>query len=55
MRQAHEEAAGMGLCDEFFVLNGIDPDAPYTPVAQREEATINGMIASGELVQKEQG
>lgn len=28
-RQAHEEAAGMGLCDEFFVVSGIDPDAPH--------------------------
>ena len=27
-RQAHEEAAGMGLEYAFFKLNGIDPDAP---------------------------
>ena len=29
-RQAHEEAAGMGLCDEFFSVSGIDPDALYS-------------------------
>lgn len=28
-REAHEEAAGMGLCSEFFVINNLDPDAPY--------------------------
>jgi len=28
-REVHEEAAGVGLCIEFFALNGIDPDAPY--------------------------
>lgn len=26
-RQAHEEAAGMGLDDYFFIINGINPDA----------------------------
>lgn len=31
-REAHEEAAGMGLCSEFFTLNRIDPDAPYVEV-----------------------
>lgn len=25
MRQIHEEASGMGLCEEFFWLNGINP------------------------------
>jgi hypothetical protein len=28
-REAHEEAAGMGLCNEFFIFNRIDPDAEY--------------------------
>ena len=28
-REAHEEAAGMGLCEEFFKLNNLDPNAPY--------------------------
>ena len=28
-REAHEEAAGMGLDLLFFSLNGIDPDAEY--------------------------
>lgn len=27
-RMLHEHAAGMGLCPEFFEINGIDPDAP---------------------------
>ena len=27
-RMLHEEAAGMGLCAEFFRISGIDPDAP---------------------------
>jgi hypothetical protein len=26
MREVHEEAAGMGLCDEFFSTSGIDPN-----------------------------
>ena len=29
-REAHEEAAGMGLDDMFFTFNGIDPDAEYS-------------------------
>ena len=28
-REAHEEAAGMNLCEAFFEHSGIDPDAPY--------------------------
>lgn len=28
-REAHEEAAGMGLDGSFFAVNGIDPNAPY--------------------------
>ena len=28
-REAHEEAAGMNLCREFFIFNNIDPDAEY--------------------------
>lgn len=27
-RMLHEHAAEMGLCAEFFSINGIDPDAP---------------------------
>lgn len=26
-RMLYEDAAGMGLCDEFFIINRIDPDA----------------------------
>jgi len=26
-RMLHEDAAGMGLCGEFFAVSGIDPDA----------------------------
>lgn len=29
-RMLHEEAAGMGLCEEFFTVSGINPDAPVT-------------------------
>jgi hypothetical protein len=32
-RQVHEAAAGMGLCDEFFKVSGINPDAPATALA----------------------
>lgn len=28
-REAHEEAAGMGLDNSFFRISGIDPDAEY--------------------------
>ena len=28
-REVQEEAAGMGLCTEFFTANGIDPEAEY--------------------------
>lgn len=27
-RMLHEDAAGMGLCPEFFEISGIDPEAP---------------------------
>lgn len=27
-RDLHEEAAGMGLCDDFFKVSNIKPDAP---------------------------
>lgn len=29
-RMLHEDVAGMGLCDEFFRVSGIDPDAVVT-------------------------
>ncbi len=29
-RQAHEQAAGMGLEESFFRFNGIDPEGEYT-------------------------
>ena len=29
-RMLHEDAAGMGLCTEFFTVSGIDPDAAVT-------------------------
>ena len=28
-REAHEEAAGMGLDDLFFIFNNINPDGEY--------------------------
>ena len=33
-REAHEKAAGMGLCNEFFAVSGIDPDAEYKEAQQ---------------------
>ena len=32
-REAHEEAAGMNLCDSFFTISRIDPEAPYIPTS----------------------
>lgn len=29
-RMLHEDAAGMGLCNEFFTTSSIIPDAPVT-------------------------
>ena len=37
-RQVHEEAAGMGLCDEFFTLNKIAPDDAFSDAASRIES-----------------
>ena len=34
-KEVHEEAAGMGLCDEFFTINGIDPDAEFEDYQQK--------------------
>ena len=31
-REVYEDAAGMGLCQEFFAIKGIDPNAEYTEV-----------------------
>ena len=38
-REAHEKAAGMNLCPEFFTLNGIDPDAECEDVSQTEKSS----------------
>jgi len=35
-REAFEECAGMNLCPEFFLLNGIDPDAEYKEEQQAD-------------------
>lgn len=35
-REAHEEAAGMGLEEAFFRFNKIDPDAPAERVALKD-------------------
>lgn len=29
-RMLHEDAAGMGLCPEFFTISNIDPEAAVT-------------------------
>lgn len=47
-RQAHEEAAGMGLEDSFFAANGIDPDAPYKPA--QAVAVPDGFASIGALI-----
>ena len=45
-REAHEEAAGMRLCLEFFEVSGIDPDAEYienvSSFTRLNESTNNG-------------
>lgn len=33
-REAHEEAASMGLDDMFFRMNGIDPNAEYKEISR---------------------
>lgn len=38
-REAHEEAAGMGLCNEFFTISGIDPDALYVEPTAMEDVS----------------
>jgi hypothetical protein len=35
-REAHEEAAGMGLDGSFFAINKIDPDAEYVEDAPQD-------------------
>ena len=34
-REAHEEAAGMGLEGSFFAMNNIDPDAEYIDLEEK--------------------
>lgn len=53
-REAHEEAAGMGLCESFFIYNNIDPnaecveDAPQVTVeAVALRTTAAGQQAGG--------
>ena len=43
-REAHEEAAGMGLCDLFFAVSGIDPNAEYKEAQQ--EAMVDLQTAT---------
>ena len=50
-REAHEEAAGMGLCPEFFRMNKIDPDAPY----QAQDLNGNYILDSREGKEKRIG
>lgn len=35
-REAHEEAAGMGLEGSFFSMNNIDPDAEYVEMSAND-------------------
>jgi hypothetical protein len=50
-REAHEAAAGMGIDTGFFVFNGIDPDAEFTPEdeeqARRDNVHIQWMTERG--------
>jgi hypothetical protein len=51
-RMLHEDAAGMGLCDEFFEINHIDPDAIVTCNCNWDaghEATCD-MVAANRLL-----
>jgi hypothetical protein len=36
-REAHEDAAGMNLDNEFFNFNGIDPNAEYVPLKEEKK------------------
>ena len=50
-RMLHEDVAGMGLCDEFFSLAKIDPDAKVKCNCvwnDGHEATCN-LVAANEL------
>lgn len=38
-REVYEEAAGMGLEDSFFWMNGIDPDAECKEAENIKENT----------------
>jgi len=57
-REAHEEAAGMGLCPEFFRHNGIEAEQPATQPIQLDSSPSvvihydNGglRLSGGELV-----
>lgn len=53
-RMLHEEAAGMGLCPEFFTISGINPDAPVTCNCNFEEGhePTCDMVAAFELRKK---
>ena len=56
-RMLHEEAAGMGLCAEFFAQSGIDPDASVAcncKFDEGHEATCD-IVAAHELLKKMQG
>ena len=48
-REAHEEAAGMGLEESFFRISGIDPKAEYRPAKKPFEwvEVLNECIAKG--------
>jgi len=44
-REAHEQAAGMGLEESFFRFNGIDPEGEYGPqVAHPKPRTIDDLV-----------
>lgn len=43
-REVHEKAAGMGLCPEFFRMNGIDPDATAPSREAQRAAAMESLL-----------
>jgi hypothetical protein len=53
-RMLHEDAAGMGLCAQFFHISGIDPDAPVVCNCEWDEGHEQtcDLVAANDLRQK---
>ena len=46
-REAHEQAAGMGLEESFFRFNGIDPEGEYKPLGSLNTKQPNPVNPKG--------